>query len=272
MLPRQAAGVQLTAGCDPRSQAHLIIPRPFGARGYAKNLGLLAPRRERGATEAPRKLSMAPCSAPHGGIRSPTRPLFRPTAGVSQDRTVQLCNIRQRDCSPGRALLGHAVPVPDRGSVAAPPAAPRKLRSARSGPSSSSGDCRPSTFQTACLGLFSEIRVRSRGKEIRGGLAAARSRHSGANAPSQRQMQKGRRVHGWGRYRNRRPRSLWIGTGFIRPANWGVERATEAVGLLHGPAELSEQSAANVIRPSSTAGDWKPGTSSMIGRGSADRV
>src|SRR5687768_12047951 len=59
---------------------------------------------------------------------------------------------------PRGALLRNAVPAPDRGSVAAPPTAPEKLRSARSGPSSSSGVWRASTSEEGCLGLFSQAR------------------------------------------------------------------------------------------------------------------
>src|SRR5688572_32796226 len=102
------------------------------------------PPRWGGGSGAPEErlanLKMAPPGAPRGGIRSPTRPFsscpapcFTPWAealAVQQPAPGLL---------PRGALLENAVPAPDRGSVAAPPTAPRKLRSLHPGPSMSSG-------------------------------------------------------------------------------------------------------------------------------------
>src|ERR687895_139896 len=98
----------------------------------------------RGGSGAPEErlanLKVAPPGAPRGVIRSPTRPLFLPFP-VLESRGSGHAAMQHPapGLLPRGALLRNAVPAPDRGSVAAPPTAPEKCRSARSGPSSSSG-------------------------------------------------------------------------------------------------------------------------------------
>src|SRR5688500_10104503 len=101
---------------------------------------------------------MAPPGAPRGVIRSPTRPLFLPSP-VLESRGSGHAAMQHPapGLLPRGALLGNAVPAPDRGSVAAPPTAPEKCRSARSGPSLSSGISRASTNEEGLSrNLFSQ--------------------------------------------------------------------------------------------------------------------
>src|SRR5688572_17360623 len=99
---------------------------------------------------------MAPPGAPRGVIRSPTRPTL---PALSRARSRGLGHAAMPHPAPGLlprgALLRNAVPAPDRGSVAAPPTAPEKLRSLHPGPSSSSGIWGASTNGAGSLGIFS---------------------------------------------------------------------------------------------------------------------
>src|SRR5687768_4006527 len=114
---------------------------------------------------------MAPPGAPRGVIRSPTRPIFFPPRPVLAPEAGTLAVQHPAPgLLPRGALLRNAVPAPDRGSVAAPPTAPEKLRSLHPGPSSSSGISRASINRKACLGFFS-----STGEKLTGRIALSLS-------------------------------------------------------------------------------------------------
>src|SRR5687767_10581777 len=98
---------------------------------------------------APSKRPARRYTFPNSPFLFPSHPVLAPEAGtlaVQQPAPGLL---------PRGGLLRNAVPAPDRGSVAAPPTAPEKLRSLHPGPSSSSGISGASTNGNACLGLFS---------------------------------------------------------------------------------------------------------------------
>src|SRR5688500_3739386 len=102
---------------------------------------------------------MAPPGAPRGGKRSPTRPIFFPSCLVLAPEAGTLAVQHPAPgLLPRGALLRNAVPAPDRGSVAAPPTAPEKLRSMASRSLVEQRYFGPSTNEGAGLGLFSQTR------------------------------------------------------------------------------------------------------------------
>src|SRR5918997_1687397 len=99
---------------------------------------------------------MAPPGAPRGLIRSPTRPIVFPSCPVLAPEAGTLAVQHPAPgLLPRGALLRNAVPGLDRGSVAAPPTAPEKLRSMASRSLVEQRYFGASTNRKACLGLFS---------------------------------------------------------------------------------------------------------------------